>query len=72
MYMIQVSLILPLTRSQTSCPTSHHAGGMMSKVEAELTGDDIPIRSLNHLGGLERVPQTQDNSFLSHMLFGND
>jgi hypothetical protein len=67
-YIIQFSLILPLTRSRTSCTTSHHTGGTMSKAEAESTGDDIPIRAQNNLGGSERVPQTQDKSLVSHIL----
>jgi hypothetical protein len=36
------------------------AGDMMSKAEAESTGDDVPIKlNITWEGGLEMVPQTQ-------------
>jgi len=40
----------------------------MSKAEDESTGDYVPIRAQNHLGSLERVPQTREKSDLSYKL----
>ena len=68
-YIIQVSLTLPLTCSWTSCPMSHQLVAQWAQSGSWMTGDNIPIRGQNYLGGLERVPQTRDKYLTRNIIW---